>query len=122
VSADARIRIFVYGTLRRGGRYNHFMKDAQHMREIRTEAAYTLVSMGRFPGLIAGGSTAVLGDEYQVLKSRLGELDEYEGEWFSRHLVALSDGSHSTAWLVDPDVVQDRTVIESGDFVTWMHS
>ena len=52
-------RVFVYGTLRRG-EPNHHILDRPPLRRARTLPAYELVSLGAFPAMVPGGTTAVV--------------------------------------------------------------
>jgi gamma-glutamylcyclotransferase (GGCT)/AIG2-like uncharacterized protein YtfP len=59
-------RLFVYGTLRRGEANHHRLAQATFLGEARTRPEFRLVDLGRFPGLLPGGSTAVVGEVYDV--------------------------------------------------------
>lgn len=63
---QTRARVFVYGTLR-AGEPNHYLLDHHDLvARARTEAAFELVSLGAFPAMIAGGTTAVVGEVYEI--------------------------------------------------------
>ena len=63
---ETRARVFVYGTLR-AGEPNHYLLDHHDLvARARTEAAFELVSLGAFPAMIAGGTTAVVGEVYEI--------------------------------------------------------
>jgi gamma-glutamylaminecyclotransferase len=111
------VRLFVYGSLRRGAENNHMLGDSAWLGPARTTATCTLKRVSWFPGLLPDGATTVVGDLYDVDEATLATLDEYEGPWFRRSTVTLQDGSDATCWLVDPAIAAGRPIIESGDFL-----
>jgi len=74
-------RIFVYGTLKRGGRNHHFMAGQQFVGEARTAPGYTLYSLGDYPGMVRSTDTShdVIGEVWAVNTACLTQLDELEG-------------------------------------------
>lgn len=85
-------RVFVYGTLLRGEPNHYILEHACFVREARTPAVFTLRDMGAFPALLADGSTAVLGEVYDVDAATLARLDRLEGHprLYRRTPIALS--------------------------------
>jgi len=71
--------IFTYGTLRRGYGNHPLLGDSKYLGDARTEPKFTMLNMGRFPGLVASGETAVVGELYEVDEDVLAELDHLEG-------------------------------------------
>lgn len=72
------MKLFVYGTLCAGQRAHHLLRGAPLVARTRTEPRFRLVDMGGYPALVAGGTTAVLGEIYDVEDSLIPVLDEYE--------------------------------------------
>ncbi len=74
-------RIFVYGTLKRGGRNHHYLVGQQFLGEAHTPAGYTLFSLGDYPGMVrvADDQTGVTGEVWAVDPAGLQQLDELEG-------------------------------------------
>jgi gamma-glutamylaminecyclotransferase len=72
------MKVFVYGTLRRGQTAHHLLRGARFIDTARTEPEYTLLDMGTYPALVSGGETAVLGEIYEIEADALAELDRYE--------------------------------------------
>ncbi len=85
--------IFVYGTLRRGQANHHLLGDSRFARRASTEAAFQLVDLVRYPGMIPG-HRSVLGEVWLVDEPTLARLDELEGHprLYERRLVRLADG------------------------------
>lgn len=73
-------RIFVYGTLRRGGTNHYLLRFATFLGTYTTPAMFTMIDFGEYPGIIARGQTAIRGEIYQIsarLLKRLDILEQY---------------------------------------------
>jgi len=73
--------IFVYGTLKRGGRNHRFLAGQQFLGEARTAPGYTLYSLGDYPGMVRSDHTSdqVTGELWAVDAACLEKLDKLEG-------------------------------------------
>lgn len=80
------IRLWVYGTLKQGGRLHEAMNGSLLMGKFRSVVGYQLVRVGWYPGLAAStsGETAqtVAGELYDVPERLLANLDQIEGAPF----------------------------------------
>ncbi|HJL14439.1 MAG TPA: gamma-glutamylcyclotransferase family protein, partial [Sandaracinaceae bacterium LLY-WYZ-13_1] len=74
------------------------------MRRARTVPRYRLVSLGRFPAMVGGGRTRVVGEVYEVDGATLERLDRLEGHpgFYRRRQVELDDGRSAIAYLLSP--------------------
>lgn len=70
--------VFVYGTLRRGGRNNYMLADADFLCRHWTRPQFTMFQLGTFPAVVPRGSTAIAGEIYRVSDRLFGLLDELE--------------------------------------------
>ncbi len=88
-----RVVLFVYGTLKRGGRANRLLTGQTYLGPAVTEPHYRLVDLGSYPGLVRDDTTglAVSGELWEVSDCCLAELDDYEGcpGLYSREPVAV---------------------------------
>ncbi len=112
-------QVFVYGTLR-SGQPNHYHLRGQHLLgQARTTPSFNLVSLGHFPAMIHGGTTAVIGEVYEVDGQALEDMDRLEGHpgFYRRESIALEDGRQVLAYLLPKDQSYNTTPIPSGD---WM--
>jgi gamma-glutamylaminecyclotransferase len=111
-------RVFVYGTLLVGERNHHLLEGARRVAEARTGPAFTLHDFGPFPGLVAGGSHAVLGEVYEVDEPALAALDRLEDHpsFYQRTSIRLEDGTAVQAYLLRPDQVSHLPIIPSGSW------
>jgi gamma-glutamylcyclotransferase (GGCT)/AIG2-like uncharacterized protein YtfP len=109
--------IFVYGTLRRG-EYNHrWLGNAPWLGRYRTPGRYTLLNLGQYPAVLAGGHTAIKGEVYtlnKVLLARLDRLENYPEEYLRERIAT----PYGTAWiyLYRHRPAPDTPVIPSGDW------
>ena len=111
-----RHRVFVYGTLLRGQVNHGLLADADFLGVHRTEPRFTLFLLGAYPGLVASGSTAVLGEVYRVNDAGLRALDRLEDypRLYDRKQVQTAYGN---AWVyVYRGAVGDRPVVVAGDW------
>jgi len=83
-----------------------------------TTPDYSLLNLGRYPGLVTGGQTAVIGEVYEVDAHTLSQLDEYEDHpnEYIRREIELADGSRVQAYIFQPHGNQ-YPVITSGDWI-----
>ncbi|WP_348720507.1 gamma-glutamylcyclotransferase family protein [uncultured Alcanivorax sp.] len=70
--------VFVYGTLKRGGRNQGFLRRARFVASWQTAPAYQLFDLGTYPGAWRPGTTALQGELYEVDALILAALDRLE--------------------------------------------
>jgi gamma-glutamylcyclotransferase (GGCT)/AIG2-like uncharacterized protein YtfP len=119
-------RVFVYGTLRRGGRND--IHRYQPLPSFITSARVRgrLYHLGRYPGLLLGNGDWVQGEVYEVTPSVLVQLDHLEGLLpqpsgeYHRRTVAVDTPDGPLLCLlyeIDPTRIQGCTWIEHGDWL-----
>jgi gamma-glutamylcyclotransferase (GGCT)/AIG2-like uncharacterized protein YtfP len=113
-----RIRLFVYGTLKRGFAREDLMAGAVFEGAATTQRGYALHDLGAYPALVTAAEGAVLGEVYWVDPEHLEELDRYEGcpELYRREPILLSDGSRAEAYLMSAAGVRGYPRIDAGEF------
>ena len=94
-----RVRLFVYGSLRRGERHHEELGDAVFLGVVTTVACYRLARLGQYPALLPG-SGSVTGELYGVASGFLPSLDAFEDPGYVRGCVRLSDGSEAEAYFM----------------------
>ena len=74
-------RLFIYGTLKRGGRNHVQLAGQKFLAEAHTMPGYTLYSLGDYPGMIfqPADRHGVSGEIWEVDAETLARLDEFEG-------------------------------------------
>lgn len=114
-----RTRVFVYGTLRRGQPAHDFLAKQRFVGEARTIAAFELVDLGAYPGLVRGGETSVVGEVWAVDDSTLARLDRYEGHphLYLRQAIVLHSGETAQAYVMAAEQARGRAAIPGGDWV-----
>jgi gamma-glutamylaminecyclotransferase len=72
--------LFVYGTLKRGGRNAHRLAGQEFLGEAVTAPRYRVFDLGAHPGLVRdeANGLAVRGELFAVSEQCLGELDAFE--------------------------------------------
>lgn len=110
--------MFVYGTLLAGERNHRHLTGARLVGEARTKPAFRLHDLGPFPGLVAGGEHAVLGEVYAVDEATLAALDRLEDHprLYQRTSIVLAGGANVETYLMTPRQVADHPIISSGSW------
>ena len=110
--------VFVYGTLRQGGRYHHLLEQATYLGTAKTSPRYVLVDVGSYPAMLKNGTQVIHGEVYEVNAPTLKELDVLEGvpELYTREQILLEDGSMVWTYFMVPHLAQDLPIIGSGDY------
>jgi gamma-glutamylcyclotransferase (GGCT)/AIG2-like uncharacterized protein YtfP len=114
----AGARLFVYGTLMKGEANAHLLEDARYLGPATTEPTFSLLDLGDYPALRAGGEQAVAGELYEVGAAMLEALDDCEGHptLYRRTPIRLADGSAVEAYLLVSSDVEDPPLVASGDW------
>ena len=124
--ARAPRHVFVYGTLRRGGRNDiaRFQPEPFHVAD--AVIAGTLYDLGAYPGLVLDGKGRIVGEIYRIepeVEAALDVLEEVaddgSGEYIKRQ-VAVDAGAQRFECLVyeiHPARIGGRAVIGSGDWI-----
>jgi len=125
-SPEVARHVFVYGTLRRGGRNDiaRYRPRPEYVADARIEG--TLYDLGAYPGAVLGGQGWIAGEVYRITAAVEAELDALEevmpddsGEYIKRE-VPVSVGQRWLECLVyeiHADRTSGRRVIAGGD---WM--
>src|SRR4051794_22803091 len=119
------ILVFVYGTLRSGQPNHHrHLANAECLGEALSAPRYTMVSLGGFPGVLAGGETAIHGEVYRVDAPTLARLDELEGHphFYARAAITIPGVPNVVAYLLPRERFSRHEQIESGDWTTFKSS
>lgn len=97
------MKVFVYGTLKKGQRAHRMLSKSPFLGEVRTHSRYHLYSYGWYPGMLEGSpkGNGVLGELYEVDDATMAKLDRYEGdpELFERTLIDLETGDTAFGYL-----------------------
>ncbi len=112
------MKVFVYGTLLSGEGNHRQLRGARMLAVRRTEPRYTLVSLGPYPALLAGGTTSVTGEVYDVDDDLLRALDRFEGvpSVYRRERIHLLGGESVAGYLLARPRAKSYEVISSGDW------
>lgn len=96
--------VFIYGTLRQGERNHAQLDGARPLGRARTPPCFTLIDLGEFPALVAGGADSVTGEVWEVETTHLERLDAFEEHpaFYVREVLRLDDGREVFAYILPP--------------------
>jgi gamma-glutamylcyclotransferase (GGCT)/AIG2-like uncharacterized protein YtfP len=115
---EGGLELFDYGSLLAGERDHDLLAGAEFLGAARTKPLYTLVDLGPYPALFAGGNVSVLGELYRIDKKRRFQIDVRKEcpVLFQRVKVELEDGRLVEAYAMREEQVRGRRRIKSGSF------
>jgi gamma-glutamylcyclotransferase (GGCT)/AIG2-like uncharacterized protein YtfP len=92
---SASVHLFVYGSLKRGGRHHHELEGATFLGPAETAPGYRLEPLGEYLALVEAeaaepGSGCVPGELFEVPLTKLPDLDAFEGDAYERGEVPVS--------------------------------
>ena len=130
-SAGPTRHVFVYGTLRRGGRNDIARLFPAPAYVADASIAGTLYDFGSYPGVVLGGAGSVVGEIYAITSALEAQLDQLEevsaddsGEYIKRE-VKVQAGARELVCLVyeiHPNRIAGRPAIASGDWLRHVRS
>jgi gamma-glutamylcyclotransferase (GGCT)/AIG2-like uncharacterized protein YtfP len=115
---DELLELFDYGSLLAGERDHDLLAGAEFLGPARTKPLYTLVDLGPYPALFAGGNVSVLGELYRIDKKRRFQIDVRKEcpVMFQRIKVELEDGRLVEAYAMREEQVRGRRRLKGGSF------
>ncbi len=113
------MRLFVYGSLKRGFRHHEQLRGAECLGEARTAHGWSLRLQGEYPALVREGAGVVHGEVYSASARLLERLDAFEDvpHLYQRVEVDLSDGSRAQAYAMSHEAVRDAPVVAGGCWI-----
>ncbi|MDQ0586670.1 gamma-glutamylcyclotransferase family protein [Variovorax paradoxus] len=118
--------VFVYGTLRRGGRNDIARYRPAPVHVADATIAGTLYDMGAYPGAVLDGPRRIAGEIYRIAPpveaalDRLEEVaDDDSGEYIRRHVVVEADAQRfeCLVYEIHPARIEGHAVIDGGDWI-----
>lgn len=115
--AGKKLRLFVYGTLRKGGVAAHFLQRFPLIVPDATLTGLSLYDAGWYPYAVpAPESCSVKGDIFEIPESSLPGLDEYEGPEYKR---VFLEKYQVLIYLKINSVTTGLPKVENGDWLTY---
>ena len=119
--------VFTYGTLMRGFGNHYYLDGAEFICKAQTPAAFTMLNLGAFPGIVAKGDTSIVGEVYRVDEQTLMDLDRLEGHptFYLRQIIGplrlinsemMACLDDVMAYVLPEKWLDSRQIIESGDW------
>ena len=101
--------VFVYGTLKRGQRNFHYLRESLFVGEFTTEDIYSMYQFDNYPAVCVNGPHAIQGEVFQIDDEQFRALDELElyPDYYQRIVI---DTHYGQAWMyiVRAELCQDR--------------
>ena len=112
------MRVFVYGTLRKGGENHHFLVDSKYLGEEEISGFKMFNIHGFYPAAVPSiQNSTIKGEVYEIDGYTLQKLDHLEGcpHLYKRITVATTEGpAEIYVWNGLPDLLDNQIV--SGDW------
>ena len=108
------MRIFVYGTLKKGYENHRVIANAKFLGKHVTDPKYTMYDMGAYPCITLGGDTAIVGEVYEVDSLRRTDVLEGYPVYYNRIEIETEYG---TAWVYYYYPSEESKVIGSGEWL-----
>jgi gamma-glutamylcyclotransferase (GGCT)/AIG2-like uncharacterized protein YtfP len=118
--------VFVYGTLRRGQSNDITLLNPAPVWVGEASIEGTLYHLGRYPGIILGGPSRVVGEIWQISNALELKLDEIEmlypvatDEYIKRQLPVKCNTRliNCIVYEINPAYAVDKPIIAHGDWV-----
>ena len=111
-------RLFVYGSLMRDQPNHQLLQGSRFLGPAQTPPRYTLVDLGPYPAMLAGGETSVVGEMYEVAPLVLAELDRLEEHphVYERSTIVLASGDSVETYLLHEHLRRGAAEISSGNW------
>lgn len=110
----------VYGSLRQGFHNHHLLAHCEYVGTFQTASRYTMVDLGRFPGLFHGDGSTIVVEIYRVDKDTLATLDILEGhpDHYQRHPQQIAGFGEAWLYLMPEGYLDTAAVphVASGDW------
>jgi gamma-glutamylaminecyclotransferase len=88
------MKLFVYGTLKRGFNNHFYLENSDFLGEVITQCPYKMVDFGPFPGLLDEPIAPVMGELYNINLETLPNIDALEGNGYfyqRKHINVLNE-------------------------------
>jgi len=99
---------------------NHILlENEKYIGPGTTKEEYTFYDLGGFPGAVAGGNNAIVGEIYEISGFTLMRLDSLEGhpQFYRRNTINLQGGDEVYMYILDGGFIKNQEpIIESGDW------
>ncbi|GAL83583.1 gamma-glutamylcyclotransferase family protein ytfP [Sporocytophaga myxococcoides] len=111
-------KIFVYGTLRKGGTAYHLMSSCMLLEEGITVSGFKLYDAGEYPFAFytADPMDIITGDMFEIKEDILISLDEYEGEEYRKKVLP---GFDCYIYILNKNNAPFLPVVSGGDWLLY---
>lgn len=115
--------IFVYGTLRRGGMYAHYLANCELVQEQYHLPGYALYDFQQwYPYMVPQPGSTVVGDICRVSQAFLPTLHELEGVDEQLYRFVYLTEQQCYTYLKFNEDVRNLPLVEGGDWLAYYQS
>ena len=113
-------RVFVYGSLRKGGYNSFLLRNSEFIKKVKTKEPMSLWDLGAFPAVTFDPTVQITGEVYEVDKETLHRLDALEGypNFYDRTQILLEDESKAWIYFLHHINPKDK-LISNGDYIEY---
>ena len=105
-------RVFVYGSLKKGQRNDHFLRAAQFVGNFTTPGIYSMYEFEDYPAVCLHGQHAIEGEIYHVNDQQFKMLDDLE--WcphFYQRIEIATDFGDAWMYIVKAELCHGKKLI-----------
>ena len=114
------VDLAVYGSLRQGFHNHHLLAHCHYLGIFTSASHYTMVDLGRFPGLFHGNTSPIVVEVYRVDAPTLAQLDILEGhpDHYERHLQTIEGFGEAWLYIMPAGYLEvgALTLVDCGDW------
>lgn len=115
-----RERLFVYGTLRKGGLAASYLGGQLLVEQNLRLEGFAMYDAGWYPFVVPAPQGAfIVGDVFEVERSLLPTLDKYEGEGYVKHFL---EKEGLLLYLKADEEVEGFRKVQEGDWLSYWKS
>ena len=97
------MKVFVYGSLKRGYWNSTILMDSEFLFKATTvDSVYDMFDLGSFPAVVKDGDSKIEGEVYKIKGRTIQMLDALEGNgsFYNREEILVTDGDkEESAWI-----------------------
>lgn len=110
------MKLFVYGSLKRGFRHHRELEGAAFLRHGVTTSGFSLRVQGEYPALVREGTGVVHGEVFDVSDALIARLDAFEDapRAYQRIEIVLADGTRAHTYAMSADALGGAPVVPGG--------
>lgn len=112
--SDSRIRLFVYGTLRKGNSAFHYLKNEKLLKAGMQLEGYALYKDEMYPYMVKDAQGRhVIGDLFEIDELKMNEIVFYEGPFYRK---VFLEEIQAYAFLKEDEDLSGLKLVKKGEW------